>query len=114
MEKSWVDAPLFSPQGPTRERGEYLARNVGNCISCHTKFDPMTFARVAPEFAGGNEMEPEVKAVDRAIWFRTPNLTPAIGSALNKFPDRDTSSLAFSAAGATTKGHRCRGRVSDT
>jgi mono/diheme cytochrome c family protein len=100
-----VEPPLFSPQGPTRERGEYLARSVGNCVSCHTKFNPVTFARVAPEFAGGNEMEPELKTgVNRAIWFRTPNLTPSVDSALNKFPDRDTFIARFQRGGRHYEG----------
>ena len=29
-------------------------------------------------------MEPEPKSESAALWFRTPNLTPAIDSALNK------------------------------
>ena len=32
------------PQGMTKERGEYLARYVGNCAGCHTPRDPNTFA----------------------------------------------------------------------
>jgi hypothetical protein len=31
-------------------------------LGSHTQFNPVTFAKVAPEFAGGNEMEPDVKA----------------------------------------------------
>src|SRR5262245_5348558 len=75
-----VHPPKTTPRGPTRERGEYIARNVGNCISCHTQFNPVTLATVAPEFAGGNEMEPAQRpGADKALWFRTPNLTPARG-----------------------------------
>jgi mono/diheme cytochrome c family protein len=97
-----VNPPATSPSGPTRERGEYLARSVGNCVSCHTRIDPVSLAKVAPEFAGGNEMEPDARpglAVDRAVWFRTPNLTPAAGSALDKFPDRATFVARFQRGG---------------
>ena len=74
----------------TRERGEYVARSVANCGGCHTKHDPMSFATVGPEFAGGTEMEPEARpGVDKAVWVRTPHLTP-YGSALGKVPDRET------------------------
>jgi mono/diheme cytochrome c family protein len=100
-----VDPPARSPKGPTKERGEYLAKSVGNCISCHTQFNPVTLARVAPEFAGGNEMEPDAKpGVDQAIWFRTPNITPAAGSALNKFPDRETFVARFQRGGRHYEG----------
>src|SRR3954468_701717 len=88
------------PQGPTPERGEYLARSVANCAACHTARNPVSFAAVRPEFAGGNEMEPAERAgVDRSVWFRTPNLTPASGSALSKFPDRDTFIARFQRGG---------------
>ena len=88
------------PQGPTAARGEYLARSVANCAACHTKRNPVSFAAIRPEFAGGNEMEPaERTGVDRRMWFRTPNLTPAVGSALSKFPDRETFIARFQRGG---------------
>ena len=88
------------PQGPTAARGEYLARSVANCAACHTARSPVSFAAIRPEFAGGNEMEPAERAgVDRRVWFRTPNLTPAAGSALSKFPDRDTFIARFQRGG---------------
>jgi len=88
------------PQGPTAARGAYLARSVANCAACHTERDPVSFAAIRPEFAGGNEMEPaEREGVDRHVWFRTPNLTPAAGSALSKFPDRDTFIARFQRGG---------------
>jgi mono/diheme cytochrome c family protein len=88
------------PQGPTAARGAYLARSVANCAACHTERDPVSFAAIRPEFAGGNEMEPaERDGVDRHVWFRTPNLTPAAGSALSKFPDRDTFIARFQRGG---------------
>ena len=88
------------PQGPTAARGEYLARSVANCAACHTERSPVSFAAIRPEFAGGNEMEPaERPGVDRSVWFRTPNLTPATGSALSKFPDRETFIARFQRGG---------------
>jgi mono/diheme cytochrome c family protein len=93
------------PQGPTAARGAYLARSVANCAACHTQRDPVSFAALRPEFAGGNEMEPaERSGVDRSVWFRTPNLTPASGSALNKFPDRETFIARFQRGGRQHQG----------
>jgi mono/diheme cytochrome c family protein len=96
-----VHPPAESPaQQPTRERGEYIARSVANCGGCHTKHDPLSFSTIGPEFAGGTEMEPaERPGVDKAVWFLTPNLTPAPGSALNKFPDRETFIARFQRGG---------------
>ncbi len=85
---------------PTPERGRYLARSVANCIGCHTKRDPLSFAPIAAEFAGGQEMEPSHRpGADPAVWFRTPNITPAAGGALNKFPDRATFIARFKNGG---------------
>jgi mono/diheme cytochrome c family protein len=79
------------PQAPTRERGEYLVRAVGNCGGCHTPYDPLTFAPTGPALSGGNDIAPaQLPGVDRALWFKPPNLTPMNGSALSKFPDRAT------------------------
>jgi mono/diheme cytochrome c family protein len=118
--RSDVHAPTVSPRGPTAARGEYLAKSVGNCVTCHTKFDPISLAKVGPEFSGGNEMEPDVRPgleVDRAVWFRPPNLTPATDSALNKFPDRDTFVARFQRGGRHYSGSpmpwECFGRMSD-
>jgi mono/diheme cytochrome c family protein len=83
-------------EAPTRERGEYLARDVANCAGCHTPRDEMTFAATGPEFSGGMTMEPAaLPGADPATWFISPNLTPAKGSALNKFPDRLTFIARF-------------------
>ncbi len=81
-------SPIFKPRTdvrparvtpaaePTRQRGEYLARAVGNCGGCHTKRNPLTFAATGPEFAGGAELASEDRPdADPAVWFRTPNLT---------------------------------------
>ena len=44
-----------------------------------------------PEFSGGVPIEPrDLPNVDHAVYFAPPNLTPLAGSALNRFPDRDT------------------------
>jgi mono/diheme cytochrome c family protein len=96
-----VHPPAEPPaEQPTRERGEYIARSVANCGGCHTKHDPLSFAISGPEFAGGTEMEPEQRpGTDNSVWFRTPNLTPAPGSALSKFPDRETFIARFQRGG---------------
>jgi len=96
-----VHAPADSPsEQPTRERGEYIARSVANCGGCHTRFDSVSLAAVGQDFAGGNEMAPERRpGADPNLWFRTPNLTPASGSALNKFPDRETFIARFQRGG---------------
>jgi mono/diheme cytochrome c family protein len=105
-------SPVFKPrtsvhpqaappaEQPTRERGEYIARSVANCGGCHTKHDPLSFAVIGPEFAGGTEMEPEDRpGVDTSLWFRTPNLTRAPGGALGRFPDRETFIARFQRGG---------------
>jgi mono/diheme cytochrome c family protein len=94
----WNAAPaIVTPAAqPTPERGRYLARSVANCVGCHTKRNPLSFAPVAAEFSGGAEMEPSSRSgADPAVWFRTPNITPAAGSALSKFPDRATFIARF-------------------
>ena len=92
--------PAAPPQAPTRERGEYIARYVSNCVGCHTRRDQMSFAAIGPEFSGGFDMEPlPVPGADPAVWFRTPNITPKAGSGLMKFPDRDTFIARFQKGG---------------
>jgi mono/diheme cytochrome c family protein len=78
------------PMSPTKERGEYLARYVANCVGCHTPRDPMTFEATGPEFSGGFEMEPFPKlhakvGVDEDLWHRSQNITPASNGALARF-----------------------------
>jgi mono/diheme cytochrome c family protein len=99
--RSAIDPPRTAPPpAATRERGEYLARYVTNCVGCHTSRNPNTFVATGPDFAGGFEMEPALlPGVDRTVWFRTPNMTPAAGSALTKFPDRDTFIARFQKGG---------------
>jgi len=92
-------ADASPPMRPTIERGEYLARYVANCVTCHTKRDPMTFEATGPEFAGGMEFEPlpelhKELGVDPELWSRSPNLTPHLASALSKFPPWKTGSAA--------------------
>jgi mono/diheme cytochrome c family protein len=96
-----IHPPTTAPaQAMTRERGEYLARYVTNCVGCHTPRDQMTFAATGPEFSGGMEMEPmPFPGADPAVWFRTPNITPAKGSGLTKFPDRETFVARFQRGG---------------
>jgi len=96
-----VTPPAVSPpQAMTKERGEYLARYVSNCIGCHTDLDDTTFAPVAPEFAGGEVMGPATSPdADPKVWFKTPNLTPMQGSGLMKFPDRATFIARFKVGG---------------
>lgn len=97
-----VLAPLFKPvkqssppehappMEPTKERGEYIARYVANCVGCHTKRDPMTYEPIGPEYAGGMEFEPfpelyKLLGVDTTIWVRSPNITPDPNSRLSQF-----------------------------
>jgi mono/diheme cytochrome c family protein len=96
-----IRAPKTSPaEQPTRERGEYLARSVGNCGGCHSPRSQMTFQLSGPEFSGGTPMEPRpLPDVDRAMWFVPPNLTPLEGSAIRRFPDRETFVARFQRGG---------------
>ena len=90
-----INPPATAPeQAPTKERGEYLARYVANCVGCHTPRDQMTFAATGPEFAGGMEFRD-----DPNVWFRTPNLTPAPGSGLTDFPGREFFVARFQRGG---------------
>ena len=99
--RSSINPPQTAPsQAVTKERGEYLARYVANCAGCHTPRDPNTYAATGPDFSGGFEMDPApLPGVDPTVWFRTPNITPKAGSALMKFPDRDTFIARFQRGG---------------
>jgi mono/diheme cytochrome c family protein len=96
-----VHPPKTAPaQQPTRERGEYLARSVSNCLTCHSPLNQLTFAITGPEFSGGTPMEPrDLPGIDPSLWFAPPNLTPLHGSALNRFPDRETFVARFQKGG---------------
>jgi mono/diheme cytochrome c family protein len=51
-----INPPMTAPPaGITRERGEYLARYVTNCVGCHTPRDQTSFEATGPEFSGGME-----------------------------------------------------------
>jgi mono/diheme cytochrome c family protein len=112
-------APAFRPRTPdlvhaqkaspppatTRERGEYLVRGVGNCSGCHSPLDQLTFSLNGPEFSGGAAIEPRgIPGVDHAMWFQPPNLTPLAGSALLRFPDRETFVARFQKGGRKYRG----------
>jgi hypothetical protein len=76
------------------------ALSVANCVGCHTPFNQLTGAIVAPRFSGGNLMEPALRqGVDPTLWFKPPNITPLPGSALTKFPDRATFVARFENGG---------------
>jgi mono/diheme cytochrome c family protein len=100
-EVEMVRPPKVAPEEkPTKERGEYLARYVGNCVGCHTPLDDTTFEPSGPDFSGGEEFEPmPLPGADKQLWFRTPNITPQKGSALMKFPDRATFVARFKVGG---------------
>jgi mono/diheme cytochrome c family protein len=96
-----INPPETAPaQAVTRERGEYLARYVTNCVGCHTPRNEMTFAATGPDFSGGMEFEPmPVPGADPAVWFKSPNLTPAGRSALKDFPGREFFVARFERGG---------------
>jgi mono/diheme cytochrome c family protein len=93
------------PQQPTKERGEYIARGVGNCVGCHSPLNQLTFVPNGPAFSGGVAMEPAIReGVDKTLWFAPPNLTPLKGSALMRFPDRETFVARFKVGGRKHQG----------
>jgi hypothetical protein len=60
----------------------------------------MTFALTGPEFSGGAAIEPRAAPdLDRTLWFAPPNLTSLPGSAINRFPDRETFVARFQKGG---------------
>ena len=73
---------------------------MSNCVGCHTPRNDLTFDPTGPEFSGGDDMEPlPLPGADLEVWFKTPNLTPAAGSALSTFPDRATFIARFKVGG---------------
>jgi mono/diheme cytochrome c family protein len=60
------------PAGPSMERGEYLAKKVAVCVTCHTDRGA-DGTLVGPQFAGGQRMD---VAADGSTVYVTPNLTP--------------------------------------
>jgi mono/diheme cytochrome c family protein len=99
--RTGVHPPAVAPaQAPTKERGAYIARGVGNCVNCHSPLNQLTFALDGVEFSGGVAMEPAIReGVDPALWFVPPNITPLKGSALMRFPDRETFVARFRVGG---------------
>ncbi len=75
-------APAHVPagEGPTVERGAYLAENLIMCIGCHTAYDMSTFENVGPKGAGGSP-DPSHGAEDSNMEYAPPNLTsdPTVG-----------------------------------
>lgn len=80
-----VNAFLIEPVGPdgdppksvtpdsTAAYGKYLAHSVANCVGCHTQRNMMTGAFTGKPFAGGLDMDSDLR---RDLVFTTPNLTP--------------------------------------
>lgn len=106
-------------QEVTTQRGEYLARGVANCAGCHTPFNLMTGAATGPRFSGGTPMEPALReGVDPTVFYQPPNLTPRVGSALLRFPDRATFVARFKVGGRKYPGSpmpwEAYSRMSDT
>ncbi|HSL69170.1 MAG TPA: c-type cytochrome, partial [Longimicrobiales bacterium] len=61
------------PEGPTIERGAYLANNVAACVGCHTKRSMKDGSYIGPKFAGGGRFTLETPPGTVLV---TPNLTP--------------------------------------
>lgn len=81
-------APPMTP--PSIVRGEYLARNVTNCVACHTPRDITTYEATGPQFSGGMEFEPWPALnkhfnMDTTLWLRAPNITPHPSGVLVNF-----------------------------
>jgi mono/diheme cytochrome c family protein len=77
------------PEAPTRERGEYLARSVSNCATCHTRVDLTTARFVGPEFAGGYEEPSALPSEEPKLWYRSPNITPDPNGVLAAFDSKE-------------------------
>jgi mono/diheme cytochrome c family protein len=60
------------PEGPSLERGSYLANSVANCAGCHSPRNLGDGSYTGPRFSGGTM---EVDG-DPAHFFSVPNLTP--------------------------------------
>lgn len=92
--------PRVAPHAePTIARGRYLALSVADCSLCHTSINPLTGEPGQP-FTGGDALEPiPVEGVDMSRWFNPPNITPLIGSALRRFPDRAAFVARFKIGG---------------
>jgi len=73
LEPKGPSGPIVAsvPRGPTAEYGSYIANNIANCATCHSKIDMRTGERIGPAFAGGGEPIP-----NEGRRFQAPNLTP--------------------------------------
>lgn len=68
------DAAAAATNGPSIERGRYIAEAVADCTGCHTRHNPHDFAEMTgPHWAGGEEFGPEWGLPGS---FVTPNVTP--------------------------------------
>jgi hypothetical protein len=64
----------------------------------------VNFLRIATQKPRNLPDHPDVPGADPNTWFVTPNLTPAKGSALSKFPDRATFVARFQKGGREYEG----------
>jgi len=71
------DTTLAGPKSiekdSTAAYGEYIARAIGNCYTCHTNIDVMTIKPLGEPFSGGFFFEPEKEGGHSYV---SPNLTP--------------------------------------
>jgi len=65
--------PHSPADGPTIERGEYLANAVANCAGCHSPRNLLDGSYTGPRFSGGGGMPHDD---DPSILLFPPNLTP--------------------------------------
>lgn len=59
---------------PSIERGSYLAKGPGACVSCHSPFNMMSMKLEGAPFSGSEMAEPDHE--DDSFVYRQPNLTP--------------------------------------
>lgn len=86
-------APKFDPPksmkiDSTVAYGEYMAKNVANCVGCHTPIDLMTGANIGPEFSGGFLFTPD--EFSKGYAFISPNITPDISTGVMAKWDEET------------------------
>lgn len=62
------------PEGPTVERGEYIATSVAVCAECHTKRNRIDGSFAGQRFAGGMEFDVNDDPTKIIV---SPNLTPS-------------------------------------
>lgn len=65
--------PVTVPMDTTAVYGQYIARDLGNCLGCHITRDEKGL-QASPDFAGGGLFPPN--AHSRGYAFISPNLTP--------------------------------------